>query len=313
VYLNPIGILNAASYAPVTANLAPGETITLFGSNLSKVTMPLPAGATSAPTILGGTQVVVNGVAAPLYYVSPTQVNAVVPFEVSSAAVATIQVLNNGTASNAVGNLYIGDSEPGIFTQTTNGIGFGAATHANYTLITPSSPAMPGETILVFLTGLGLTTPAVSDGQLGPTSPLADASLWSTTECNGYYLANFLPSTGPCLLADFNDYENESFSQAATIQYAGLAPGLLGYQLNVTIPSTGVGPSASDGTLVYLEIGTDSTDNNQAQIPVGDPASSVRPAARAARAPRTPHHLSHGALDRAKAHAKKPARRSLIN
>jgi uncharacterized protein (TIGR03437 family) len=292
VYLNPTGIINAASYAPVTANLTPGETLSLFGTNLSNVTMSPPAGP--APTILGNTQVVINGIAAPLYYVSPGQINAVVPFEVSPGAAATIQVINNGTDSNAVGNIYIADSAPGIFTQTTNGIGFGAATHADYTLITPSSPAMPGETILVFLTGLGLVTPAVSDGQLGPTSPLAEANLWITSACDG-----------PCLFVYFNDYVNGYYGEQATIQYAGLAPGLLGYQLNVTIPSTDVGPAPDGG--VYLEIETDEADNNQAEIPVGDPASSVRPAARPARAS---HHLPYKARVRA-AHSKKPTRRTL--
>lgn len=298
VYLDPIDIFNAASYAPVTSNLAPGETITLFGTNLSSVTMSPPAGP--APTILGGTQVVVNGIAAPLYYVSPTQINAVVPFEVSSAMIATIQVINNGTASNAVGNIYIGDSSPGVFTVASSlspgsdGIGFGAATHANYTLITPSSPAMPGETILVFLTGLGLVTPTVSDGQLGPSSPLAEANVWTTTACNG-----------PCLTVEFDDPVNGA--EPATIQYAGLAPGLLGYQLNVTVPSTDVGPDPDGG--VFLEIDTDEATNIEVQIPVGDPASSVRPAARA---PRAPRHSAHNARARA-VHSKKITRKSLFN
>jgi uncharacterized protein (TIGR03437 family) len=288
VYLNPIGIINAASYAPMTASLAPGETISLFGTNLSKVTMSPPAGP--APTILGETQVLVNGTAAPLYYVSPTQINAVVPFEVSTAALATIEVINNGTDSNAVGNMYIADSAPGIFTQTTNGIGFGAATHADYTLITPSSPAMPGETILVFLTGLGLVTPAISDGALGPTSPLSEANVW----------------TSNLMEVDFNDYVNGYIGQQATIQYAGLAPGLLGYQLNVTIPSSDVGPAPNGG--VYLEIVTDAADNNQVQIPVSS-SSSVRPATRT---PPTSHHSPHDARARA-AHPKKPTRRSVAN
>jgi uncharacterized protein (TIGR03437 family) len=293
VYLNPVGIISAASYAPMTASLTPGETISLYGSNLSKVTMNGPAGP--APTILGGTQVMVNGVAAPLYYVSPGQINAVVPFEVSSATLATIQVINSGTNSNAVGNMYIADSAPGIFTQTSNGIGFAAATHGNGALITPSNPAMPGEEIAVYLTGLGLVTPAISDGALGPISPPSIANLF----------------TSNLMQVDFNDYCNGSYGQTATINYAGLAPGLLGYQLNVTIPSSGVGPSVGScgGYGVYLEIGTDEADNNQAQIPVGGPASAVRPAARA---PRSSYRSPHNARARA-THPKKPTRRTLAN
>jgi uncharacterized protein (TIGR03437 family) len=312
VYLNPVGIINAASYAPMTANLAPGEAITLYGSNLSSVTMSPPAGP--APTILGGTQVLVNGTAAPLYYVSPGQINAVIPYEVSSAYLATIQVVNNGTGSNSVGNMYISDSAPGVFTVASelspgeDGIGFAAALHADYTLITPSNPAMPGEEIAVYLTGLGLVTPAVSDGGLGGTgtssSPLNDANLLINYTCE-----NSSGAAAPCLGADFNDYVNGNYEQTATINYAGLAPGLLGYQLNVTIPTSDVGPALNGG--VYLEIYTDSADNNQVQIPVGDPASSVRPAART---PRTPgsRHSAHNAAVRA-AHGKKPSRRLLPN
>jgi hypothetical protein len=105
---------------------------------------------------------------------------------------------------------------------------------------------------------------------------------------------------------DFNDDVNGYYDQQATIQYAGIAPGLLGYQLNVTIPSSDVGPAPNGG--VYLEIMTDAADYNQAQIPVGS-SSSVRPAART---PRTSHHSPHNVHSRA-AHPKKPTRRTLAN
>jgi uncharacterized protein (TIGR03437 family) len=263
VYLNPIGIVNAASGAPVTASLAAGETISLYGTNLAKVTMSGPNGP--APNNLGGTQVTINGIAAPLYYVSSGQINAVVPWELSTASLATIQVINNGTSSNTV-TMYVADSNPGVFTQNETGIGFGAATHADYTLITPSHPAAAGETILVFLTGLGAVTPTVSDGALGSTDPnnLNKANLWTSNTLGAY----------------FNDYNNSNSAQG-TIQYAGLAPGLLGYQLNVTIP-TGVGtPTSGASGGVYLELVTDAADINQVQIPVGGTsAAALRPQAR---------------------------------
>jgi uncharacterized protein (TIGR03437 family) len=273
VYLDPIGIVNAASGAPITASLAPGETISLYGSNLAKVTMNGPAGP--APNNLGGTQVTINGIAAPLYYVSSTQINAVVPWETSTAQLATIQVSNNGTLSNTV-TMYVADSAPGVFTQDSSGIGFGAATHADYSQITPSHPAQPGETILVFLTGLGTVTPAVSDGALGASSaPLNTADLWTSNNMAIY----------------FNDYTNGNIGAQGTIQYAGLAPGLLGYQLNVTIP-TSVGPSTNPG--VYLEIVTDTADVNQIQIPVSGSAAAARPQARVSgsQSHRHPHAAS---------------------
>jgi uncharacterized protein (TIGR03437 family) len=268
VYLNPIGVFNAASYAPVTASLAPGETVSLFGSNLSKVTMSAPGGQ-AAPTTLGGVQVLVNGIAAPLYYVSSGQVNMVVPYGTSSAQIATIQVINSGTQSNSV-TLYMSDSAPGVFTQTSNGLGYGAALHADYTLITASHPAQPGETIQVYLTGLGSVTPAITDGALGPSNPLSNADLWKSSN----------------MLVYFNDYTNNVFFKQATIQYAGLAPGLLGYQLNVTIPA-GVGPATNPG--VYMEILTDTADVNQVQIPVGGSSTAAaEPHARPRAVPRRP-------------------------
>jgi len=209
-----------------------------------------------------------------------------VPWETSTASLATIQVINNGTSSNSV-TMYLSDSNPGVFTQTASGIGFGAATHADYSLITPSHPAAAGETILVFLTGLGTVTPTVSDGALGSsTSPLNQADLWTSNNM-GVYL---------------NDYTNNLYKQG-TIQYAGLAPGLLGYQLNVTLP-TGIGPSTNPG--VYLEIVTDTADINQVQISVGgSSAAALRPQAR----PTSSQTRSHpSALKRAG--SAQPSRRS---
>ena len=69
VYLNPTGVLNDGSFAPFTAHLSPGGSIALFGTGLA-------SGTTSATTLplqntLGGVQVMINGYAAPLVYVTP--------------------------------------------------------------------------------------------------------------------------------------------------------------------------------------------------------------------------------------------------
>ena len=81
VFINPLDIWNAASYAPITNSVAPGEFISIFGTGLASTT----ASATSLPLPgqagLGGVQVTVNGVYAPLSYVSPTQINLLVPYE----------------------------------------------------------------------------------------------------------------------------------------------------------------------------------------------------------------------------------------
>ncbi|MBV9396859.1 MAG: hypothetical protein JO062_02700 [Bryobacterales bacterium] len=261
VYLNPVQIYNAASYQPVTSSFAPGETVSIFGTNLAKVTMSGPGGQ-PAPTNLGGSQVTVNGIAAPLYYVSPTQINFVMPFEINNATLATVGVINNGTNSNTV-TVYVAPTNPGVF-SSYDGLGTAAALHANFTPITASNSAHVGETISVFLTGLGTVTPTISDGALGSSDPnnLNKADVWNAGNLFAYFL----------------DYTNGA-SQQATITYAGLAPGLLGYQMNVTVPS-GVGPATNPG--VYLDIFTNDADINQVQIPVGSGTSSasIRPQSR---------------------------------
>jgi uncharacterized protein (TIGR03437 family) len=262
VYLYPTGVVNAASYQPITASLAPGELITLYGTGLSPVTMTTTGGQ-AFKTTLGGVSVAIDSIPCAIYYVSPTQIAAIVPYEITSnqTGLADIQVNNNGTLSNTV-QMYFQDSAPGVFSQSTNGIGNASALHAaSGALLTSANPAQPGEYISLYLTGLGTVTPAIQDGALGPTSTLSVADLYPNN-----------------LLVYFNDYTNGSTGVTGNIQYAGLAPGLAGlYQINVQVPTTGLGA----GDSVYVEIITDTADVNQIQIPYGSSSaggSSVRTA-----------------------------------
>jgi uncharacterized protein (TIGR03437 family) len=257
VVLSPIGVTNAASYAPITMSIAPGELLTLFGSGLSSATLTTQGGQ-PFPTTLGGVQVLINGIACPIYYVSPTQVSAIVPYAFGSnnQSVGNVQVDNNGTMSNAV-SMFVSDSAPGIFTQTQNGLGYAAALHSDYSLVTPSNPAKPGDYLQIFLTGLGTVTPAIMDGGLG------------SSDANSLNKADLFTSSN--LLVYFDDYNNQQFPQA-TVSYAGLAPGLAGlYQLNVQVP-TGVGPGD-----VYVEVATDAADVIQVLVPVGSATSTAAP------------------------------------
>jgi uncharacterized protein (TIGR03437 family) len=254
VFLNPIGVTNSASFAPITASLAPGELVTLYGTGLSSGTATTQGGQ-AFPTILNGVQVLVNGTPAPIYYVSSTQISAILPYALSSATLASIQVVNNNVKSGTV-TQFVTDSLPGVFSQTQNGIGYAAAVHAaTGKLVTQSNPAVAGEYLAVFLTGLGTVTPTINDGALGPTNPLSYSDLYNQgTDYFGVY---------------FDDYNNDAF-QPGNVNYAGLAPGLAGlYQINVQVP-TGVGPGD-----VYLEIYTDAADVNQIQVPVGSGTSAA--------------------------------------
>lgn len=269
VYLNPIGVVNAASYQPITASLAPGELITLFGTGLSPASMSMQGGQAFPPS-LSGVSVSIDSIPCPIYYVSSTQISAIVPYEVASnqTGLANIQVNNNGALSNVV-QMYLTDAAPGSFSQTQNGLGYAAALHAaTGTLITPSNPAQAGEFISLFLTGLGPVTPSIKDGALGPSSQLSLADVNSA----GY------------LAVLFDDYTYGSVDNPGVIQFAGLAPGLAGlYQINVQVPSGVLGA----GDDVYIEFITDAADVNQIQIRYGSSTGSpLVSAARRLKSPR---------------------------
>jgi uncharacterized protein (TIGR03437 family) len=234
VFLNPTGVVDAANQAPFTAGVSPGEFVVLYGTNLAPGTQV--ATVAPFPTTLNGVQVLVDGIAAPIYYVSQSQVSMVVPYSSSTFPLASIQVVNNGTASNSVVEL-VNKTTPGAFTLSANGLGYGAIEHADGTVVTATNPAQPGETVAAFMSGLGGVFPPVTEGSPGPSGTLS----YTTNTIYG-----FVGGT------------------QATIAYAGLAPYLAGlYQVNVTIPA-----NAAAGDNVFEIAGPDS-DTVEALIPVG--------------------------------------------
>jgi len=242
VFINPAGVVNAASSAPFTAGIAPGDFITIYGANLAPDTAT--ASVVPFPTKLDGVQVTVNGLPAPVQFVSPGQISAIVPYA-SGSSTAQIQVINNNVPSNTV-TMAVNLTAPGVFTVPPGGVGHGAVLHADYSLVTAQNPAQVGETVSVYLTGLGTVNPMISDGSAG---------VFSQTN---------------------NPVEVYIGGLAAPTSYVGLAPQLAGlYQINVAIPS---GVTAGDNTLEIL--GPDS-DAAEALIPVGSAtgtsASSVEP------------------------------------
>lgn len=265
VYLNPIGVTNAASFQPVTASIAPGELLLLTGTGLSTESLSMQGGQ-PFPTTLGGVTVSIDGSLCPIFYVSSTAIAAIVPYEVASnqSGLANIQVTSNQTPSNVV-QVYLTDAAPGSFSETENGIGLAAAEHGNGELITSSNPAQPGEYISMFLTGLGPVTPTITDGAVGPSNPLSWADVYKAGN----------------LSVVFN--ELGSANNPGTIEYAGLVPTLAGlYQLNVQVPTSGLG----EGDDVYVEFVSDAAISNQIQIPYGSAGGgrSVTPALRRTRA-----------------------------
>ncbi len=253
VYLNPVGMQNAASSAPFTAELSPGEYLTLVGTNLA----PSVASATSLPltSTLNGVQVMIGGHPAPIDYVSPTQINVIVPYLTESiaegSAAAQIQVINNGKASNIV-TQFMGLDSAGVFTSDpVGGIGYAAALHSDYSLVTEASPAQIGEIISVYLAGMGTVSPAVADG-------VTPNGLTATLIAPMVYIGDSVNST------------------LATVTYSGLTPGYPGlYQINLQIPS-GVAPG--DRTLYIVGAASETAESI---LPVVGTPSDATPAARA--------------------------------
>jgi uncharacterized protein (TIGR03437 family) len=158
-----------------------------------------------------------------VYVVSPGQISALAP-QAATGTTARIVVVNGGQRSN-VAEVPLARSSPGIFTIPSAGTGPAALLHADFTLVSAASPARRGETLLLYLTGLGAVTPSIPDGSAAPSNPLS-----------------VVPGTVKVYVG----------GREAAVLYKGLAPGLAGlYQINFTVPA-----SAQTGAAVPLAIET---------------------------------------------------------
>jgi uncharacterized protein (TIGR03437 family) len=159
-------VLNGASFStePQTAAcdvilleppIAPGGIVSIFGTNLADFTEQ--ASALPLPMEMGGVKAWFNGIQAPLYYVSPTQINAQVPFELDgySASVEVERGAPGTSFRSAAAAAGVADGAPGTFTWDGTGTGRGVITHADFSPVNDDNPARPGETLVAFVTGLG--------------------------------------------------------------------------------------------------------------------------------------------------------------
>jgi len=201
------GIVNAASSLPA---IAPGTLIAIYGTNLA--TSVVQADKTPLPTSLGGSSVTIDDVKVPLLFVSPGQINAQIPYETKVGTVKLAVQL--GSASSAPVDLPVAATGPGVFTPLTS-------THvlalnlADSTLNSAQNPARPGQYVTAYLTGQGAVQPAAPTGDAAPSDPLS------------FPVAPVLVKIG---------------GKAATLQFAGLAPGFVGLlQMNILIPDVPAG------------------------------------------------------------------------
>ena len=232
------GVVNGASFAR-DRKVAPGAIISIFGSDLAEATR----GAIRLPLPLALYQVSVSfdqpdaGVSVPgrLFFVSPGQLNVQVPWELRGLTFAALKVRIADTTS-AVYRLELSDYAPGIFEYQLGGQKLAVATHADGQIITPSSPARPGETVIVYATGVGPVDQPQASGEAASAQPLARTQLTPTATLEG---------------------------QGAAVLFSGLAPFFVGLsQINLTIPSgarSGVQP---------LVITSNGIDSNTVSLPV---------------------------------------------
>jgi uncharacterized protein (TIGR03437 family) len=190
--------------------VAPGGLISVYGQQMAPVniaTKEIPL-----PTALAESCLTVNGVAVPMLFVSPQQINGQLPFNVDGNAQMTLRT-PGGISDNF--NFGILPAAPSIFRSGTAGPQTGLATVTrgdNGELVTPTNPVHPGDSIVIWATGLGRTTPSIDSGMPAPSDPLAFAVIQPTILLGGV---------------------------ALDIQYAGLVPGSVGlYQINASVPKS---------------------------------------------------------------------------
>ena len=162
LYFAPqVALVNDANYLPGRA-LAPGTISSAFPAGLGAYPSRHPArqsnpGTLPLPTILGGAQITVGGVAAPLLYSSASQINFIVPWEAATGGTTNLQVMNPSTGQiYGAAELTLAAASPGLFTVTAQQSGPIAALNQDNTQNSPGNPMPRGQVLQIFATGQGL-------------------------------------------------------------------------------------------------------------------------------------------------------------
>lgn len=199
-------VVNAASNQP---NLSPGVIATIYGENLAKNTdvantIPLSARIADTTVWIGGRQ-------APLFYVSPGQINFQVPYDVRSGERQVAAVLRGGFRGTS--SVQVDRAGPGIFMREADSSCI--AQNQDGTINSAESRATPGSVLVLYVSGIGTLDHPVFDGMAAAAAPLSRATLPAKASIAG----------------------NEM-----RILYLGLTPESVGLgQANVEVPSLGPG------------------------------------------------------------------------
>jgi uncharacterized protein (TIGR03437 family) len=199
-------IINGADFTP--GPFAPGSIVSIFGAALSFGTAGIPnSPSTTLPDYLADVRVYVDNLTSPLIYVCPTQINFVVPNNLLTGNVP-VRVVRQGITGPEV-TIALVAAAPRLFATDA---GYAIAQHgADYSVITPDAPARPGEVIVVYATGLGMTAPEPQPFEI--------------------------PQYPGLVVNSLQLFLGGSQVSPDRIFYAGLTPGSAGvYQINLTLP-----------------------------------------------------------------------------
>jgi uncharacterized protein (TIGR03437 family) len=191
-------------YPQPGAPLAPGTIVQIFGSGLASTTAST---SVPLPTVLNGTSVLMGGELAPLYFISSGQINAQIPVDLTPGQEYQVLVVANN-AYTTPDPIHIAPVTPGIARLANGQV---IAQHADFSLVTQDAPAKPGEYLVAYLAGMGLTNTPVGTGAQAPSSPLATVNTSASIAIDG---------------------------ETAPVLFAGLTPGFIGlYQINFQVPA----------------------------------------------------------------------------
>lgn len=229
-----LAAVNAASYSD--RPLAPGMIATIYPAGgrfgdqtLTNAELPNPL---PLPTELADIQVLVNDTPAPLFLVSPQQINLMVPTTAPSSGLAEFTVMRKSTGQIlGSASVQMNAASPGIF------VGSGkqaAALNQDGTFNTPNNPAARGSVISLFGTGPGPVAGAPADGEVAQ-------GITPTSETPRVFIE-------PC-------YVDEPSCESAGVLYSGLAPGQVGlWQINVEVPKAAAPGPALPVVVFYRNI-----------------------------------------------------------
>ncbi|HLK64689.1 MAG TPA: IPT/TIG domain-containing protein [Bryobacteraceae bacterium] len=224
------GVVSAGSFQ--SGPVSPGELVAITGSNLGPA-QPAQFQVNSSGLIgtqLAGVSVTFNGILAPVLYASARQITAVVPYGVSGTTAQVMVQYQSLVPFSA--SVPVVASVPAWLTADSSGHGQAAAVNADGQPNSSSHPASAGSVITLFATGEGQTAPPGIDGKVG-ASPLPQPVLPVSALVGG---------------------------QAATVQYAGGATGMVAgiMRVDVQIPAS---TAAGAAVPVVLQVGNASSPN----------------------------------------------------